>query len=98
MLISLHRVELTQATADLTPGVDAFNVNIGSHKGAGIGMSSRVQVGNVCLSAGPPNLILSPGLNLGLGGGSSSSSGKQRGSSGGVAGGSPGPRSPLYNR
>ena len=60
-------------SADLTPGVDAFNVNFGTHKGGGIGVSTRAQVGNVCLSAGPPSLVLGPGLNLGFGRGSSGS-------------------------
>ena len=64
---------------------DAFNVDIGTHKGAAIGVSTRVQAGNVNLSAGPPNLIFGPGLNLGCGGSSSTSGG---GSSRGNAGGS----------
>ena len=67
-----------QATADFTAGIDVGNVAVGTHKGGGIGISTRFQVGNVGLTAGPPNLILGPGLNVGLGGGGgSSSSGKK---------------------
>ena len=78
-----------QAKADITTGVDAFNVNMGSQKGGGIGISTRAQFGNVNFSLGPPNLILGPGCNLGLGGSSSSSGGAKQGSSSrGQAGGS----------
>lgn len=59
------------ATADISPGIDAFNVDVGTHKGAGIGVSTKLQFGNVNLSAGPPSLNLGLGLNLGIGGRSS---------------------------
>ena len=76
-----------QAKADLTPGINAFNVNVGTHKGASIGVSTKFQVGNVGLSSGPPNLIFGPGLNLSLGGSPGSSEGKSSGSGGSHAGG-----------
>ena len=70
---------------------------MGTHSGGGIGLSSRVQMGNIGLTAGPPNLILGPGLNLGLGGGASSSGGaKKGGSSGGQSGGNSGGPSEYY--
>ena len=68
------------ATADISPGVDAFNVQVGTHKGAGIGVSTKLQFGNVNLSAGPPNLHFGLGLNLGFGG-HSSQNGQQSGGS-----------------
>ena len=64
-----------QATADFTAGMDVGNVNIGKHRGGGIGISTRAQIGNVGLSFGPPNLVFGPGLNLGFGGGPASSEG-----------------------
>ena len=73
------------AVADLTAGIDAGNVKVGTHKGVGIGFSTRLQVGNVCLSAGPPQLTIGPNFNLGFGSGGWSriQKGKEgRGSSG----------------
>ena len=73
------------AVADLTAGIDAGNVKVGTHKGVGIGFSTRLQVGNICLSAGPPQLTIGPNFNLGFGSGGRSriQKGKEgRGSSG----------------
>ena len=75
-----------QATADFTKGIDAGNVTIGTHKGAGIGISTRLQCGNIGLTAGPPNLVFGPGLNLGLGGGQGSSGNRKGNGSSGHSG------------
>ena len=74
------------AVADLTPGIDAGNVKVGTHKGIGIGFSTRFQVGNICLSAGPPQLTIGPNFNLGFGSGGRSRVQKGKEGSGGSSG------------
>ena len=56
------------ASAELKAGIDAGNINIGTHSTARVGVSTKFGIGNVDLSVGPPSLVLSPSLGFSLGG------------------------------
>ena len=56
------------ASAELKAGIDAGNINIGTHSTARVGVSTKVGIGNIDLSIGPPSHVLSPSLGFSLGG------------------------------
>jgi hypothetical protein len=59
MLTWLHKVEpaFRQQLILHKVSIDAGNVAIGTHKGAGIGISTRLQCGNIGLTPGRPQTL-----------------------------------------